>query len=134
MKNLKMHIDGFTIIEVLLALSILCICSTLIVLSLPALQKSLAISIQLEDEIGLRQVRRVLLLSDSIITTDHVLYFYYLGEDTTLELEDDKLIKRDGYVLYLDHLDKSYFSENDSCIYLNYEKENKTYKRLLVCQ
>lgn len=134
MKNSKMPInDGFTLIEALLALFIFSLTTLLISASLPVLKKSFEIRFLIEDEIGLRQIRRVLLLSDSVICDSQALYFYYLGEDASLEIDGDRVVKRNGYVIYLDDLENAHFSEKDHCIYLNYEKEAVSHSRLLVC-
>lgn len=124
---------GFTMIEALLALTILCFSFTLLSSSLPVLKSMIQIRFAIEDEIALRQLRRLLLLSEDIQMNTYDLTFWYQDNWYSLIQDKDRLIRKEGYMIYMEGLEYIEFKEKGNCIYLYYEKENNSYERLLIC-
>ena len=124
---------GFTMIEALFSLMILSFSFVLLAIGLPSLHKVTAVRYPVEEEIALRQIRRMLLLSEDIQCSGTQLDFWYQDDWFTLLLDGNRLVRVDGYLIYMENIDSLEFREKKGCIYLYYEKNQKAKERLLVC-
>ena len=130
----KLINKGFTMIEMLLSLLIISLSVSMIVNILPVLKKTSKLDNNIDFEMGFMQLREVLLLADEILFDEEELRFYYKGEDCSLIIDDNRIVKTDGYMIYLEGLEEAYFSKKGSCYYLNYEENNENKKRFLGCE
>lgn len=129
-----MNKKGFTLVEMLISFMLFSLSMSIVLGILPAYEQLLEDKQTIEEEIAFRQIRRVILLAESIIVQPDCLNFFYLKENATLEIDHDQLVKRNGYVLYFEGFENAYFKEKGSCIYFDYEKEGKAYERFLGCK
>ena len=86
---------------------------------------------EINDEIALQQLREQLLIAyDMNISADR-LSFRYKNDDFTLSLVNGMLILQPGTQIYLNDVDNLYFETEHNCIYVNYERNSKEYKRVI---
>lgn len=88
----------------------------------------------IEDEIALMQIRKMLLNSHDILFGQDELLFYTMAKDASLSFHEDRLVKQEGFVIYMENIPMAYFSLKKGCIYLNYEREETFHERFLTCQ
>ena len=129
---MKKHINnGFTLIESIFSLFIITISMSLLIQTLPIMRRILHYDLNIEEEIGIKQIQELILLGTDFIFEEDELRFYYMGEDISLEIDDDRIVKTDGYLIYLEGIEDAYFSKKGSCFYLNYDNNKK---RFLGCE
>ncbi len=122
--------NGFTLIESIFSLFIITISMSLLIQTLPIIRKIINYDLNVAEEIGIKQIQELVLLGTDFLFTEDELRFYYMGEDITLEIDDDRIVRTDGYVIYLEGIEDAYFSQKGSCFYLNYENK----KRFIGCE
>ena len=87
---------------------------------------------EINDEIALYQLREILLISYDMYISSDQLSFIYQNKDFRLSLVNNKLLLQPGTQIFLDEVDNLYFDNIDNNIYIFYEKNNKTYQRILA--
>ena len=121
-------------IEMLFSLFIFSLGMSLMILSLPLIIRIEQIDISIEDENAMHQLRQLLLLSSEIrLVNDDELNFYYLEKEAQLILENDRLVRKDGYVIYMEGIKDGFFTQKKACFYINYEKNDTRKERFLGC-
>lgn len=127
---------GFTSIEVLLSLWIVSFSMLLLSSVLPLISKLAEPDSFIQEQIGLRQLRHILLLSENISISDDSLNAWLYNEAYTLTYDRQRLIKTPGYEIMLNDLASAKFITKGECIYLIYQKKNETKnnERLLACE
>ena len=126
----KLTNKGFTLIESIFSLIIISISMSLLIQIYPILNKCVNYELNIDFEIGLKQIQECILLGTDFIFGEDELRFYYMGKDVIIKIDDDRVVRTDGYLIYLENLDDAYFSKKGSCFYLNYEDK----KRFLGCE
>lgn len=86
---------------------------------------------EINDEIALNQLRNDLLFIYDLDYFYDELRFIYKDRKCSLKMRNNKLILSPGTQIYLYDVDDLYFVINNDCIYVNYERNNKQYKRVL---
>lgn len=122
---------GFTLIEVLLACSIL---SSSIVFIVPIMKSASSLIKDnrfSDDKIQIHQIRLILACSKNIIVSKNYVTCNYLDENIELKFHRNRIVKTPGYEIILENLDQAYFSENNNCIYLHWRRNNYE-KQVLV--
>lgn len=127
---------GFTSIEVLLSLWIVSFSMLLLSSVLPTIGKLIQPDSFIQDQIGLRQLRHILLLSENIKITDDSLNGWLYNEEYTLSFDRQRLVKTPGYEIMLTDLTSADFIAKGECIYLVYQKKDsaKSCERWLTCK
>ena len=129
--TMNKHINnGFTLIETIFSLFIITISISLLIQTFPILRKISNYDLHIDEEIGIKQIQELVLLGTDFLFDESELRFYYMQEDISLEIDENRLVRTDGYVIYLEDIEDAYFSKKGSCYYLNY---NNT-KRFLGCE
>ena len=85
----------------------------------------------INDELCLYRLRRILLIAYDVETDDNVMSFIYKDSQRQLSMINGRLVMTPGYQMFLDDIDSLYFRENEGCIELVYEKDNKEYRAVL---
>lgn len=137
MNGLKPYMNkGFTSIEVLLSLWIISFSMLLLAAVLPMLESLIQKDDFVQDQIGLRQLRHILLLSEAVSAVDNTLSGMLYNEEYTLILDRRRLVKTPGYEIMLMDLSAMSFITKGECIYLQYQKNNdsKINERWLTCK
>lgn len=137
MKDLKHSMNkGFTSVEVLLSLWITSFSILLLSSILPSINKLTETDSFIQEQIGLRQLRHILLLSENISITGDSLNAWLFNEEYTLIFDRHRLVKTPGYEIMLIDLASADFITKEECFYLVYQKSNesKSKERLLACK
>ena len=86
---------------------------------------------EINDEISINQLRELLLYTYNLSYDSGNLYFRYQGSDRNLSLINDKLILQPGTQIYLSNLDYAEIVQENNCLYIEYERNSKHYKKVL---
>lgn len=130
----KVTNKGTTLIEMLISLFIIGITVSLIAGCLTLFRRIEKFDYPLEEEIAFYQLRQILSISSDIQIEPEKLTFLYKGETAYLIIENERLIRKEGYVIYLDNLKWGQFEKQLNCIYLHYERGHGEQKRFLGCK
>ena len=87
---------------------------------------------EINDEIAIYQLRELLLIAYDLRIYNDEINFTYQDKTFTLSLVNGRLLLQPGTQIYLDEVDNLYFTEASNLIYLNYEKKNKQYQKVLT--
>lgn len=126
--------QGYTLIEMLIGLQLAVILVMLASAMLYNARKMIRQNYQNEDFMALYQIRLLLVQSTQFSLIDDNLHFSYGGETHYLTFHNHRLVKRDGYEIYMQNLDDLWFEEKEGCYFLNYEREQEHKKTLLTCE
>lgn len=130
----KVTNKGTTLIEMLISLFIIGITVSLLAGCLTLFRRIEKFDYPLEEEIAFYQLRQILSISSDIQIEPEKLTFLYKGETAYLIIENERLIRKEGYVIYLDDLKWAQFVKQLNCIYLHYERGHGEQKRFLGCK
>lgn len=83
---------------------------------------------EIEDELSLYQLRRILLVSYDIYNNYNYLEFNYKDNTCYLSEINNRLVLQPGYQMFLDKIENCYFYEEENVIYVAYTKRNKEFK------
>lgn len=86
----------------------------------------------IQDEIALSQLRHILNVSTNYEVQGHALAFDYHDDRCTLEQINDHLILKPGTQIFFSRIDQASFFEQNACIYIQYERKNNHYERILI--
>lgn len=126
--------QGYTLIEMLIGLQLAVILVMLASAMLYNARKMVKQNYHNEDLMALYQIRLLLVQSTQFSLIDDNLHFSYGGENYYLTFHNYRLVKRDGYEIYMQNLDDLWFEEKEGCYFLNYEREQVHKKTLLTCK
>ena len=87
---------------------------------------------QINDEIAIYQLRELLLIAYDMHISNDEINFTYQDKTFRLSLVNGRLLLQPGTQIYLDEIDNLYFEESSGLIYINYEKNNKQYQKVLT--
>ena len=87
---------------------------------------------EINDEIAMYQLRELLLIAYDIEIDDDEINFTYQDKTFRLSLINNRLILQPGTQIYLDEVDNLYFMQSDGLIYVNYEKDDRQYQKVLI--
>lgn len=85
----------------------------------------------LNDEIGLLELRQILLISYDLKNEGDSLRFLYKNKEFELSFINNKLILKPGTQIFLSNIKDGCFKYEDGCLYVVYEKEKKVYERVI---
>lgn len=87
---------------------------------------------EINDEIAMYQLRELLLIAYDIEIDDDEINFTYQDKTFRLSLINNRLILTPGTQIFLDEVDDLYFTQSDGLIYVNYEKDDRKYQKVLI--
>lgn len=123
---------GFILIQNMIAFIITLFFIPLVTTSFRVIMKHDFISEIAQDEIALYQLRRILILSENIdITTDKLL-FEYNRESNEMVINNGHSYIRPGTQIILNNIEDGYFTSEDHLIWINYLRDDKWFKRVLI--
>ena len=88
---------------------------------------------EINDELALAQLREQMLIAYDMYVTSDQIDFIYKNKDFKLSLVNNKLLLQPGTQIYLADIDDLRFETRNGCVYVVYERNNKTYERV-ICQ
>ena len=132
---MKKHMNkGFTLLESVFSLFVITISFSLLLSALPLIKKINEFDISIEEEMALAKLRETVLYGSDIEVSPDELFFYSMEEHMYLVLERNRIVREDGYVIFMDGLEDSEFIEKGNCIFLRYERKNIQKERFLGCK
>lgn len=88
-------------------------------------------SYDLQDEIALIQLRRILAVSYDIQIDDNCLTFIYKNEQRIISEVNNNLIMQKGTIIILCDVEDVSFVINDGLLYLYYRRLDKDYEKIV---
>ncbi|MGX8851506.1 prepilin-type N-terminal cleavage/methylation domain-containing protein [Amedibacillus sp. YH-ame10] len=125
---------GFTLIEVLVSLFCISLMSVLLVGCVQIMARLSSISYESEDRIACMQLRFMLAQSKDLVIEGNTLQFLFHNKSFSLQLHNKRLVKREGYEIFLKDLDTVRFEYSQSCVYMEWSRNHETKKALLTCE
>jgi hypothetical protein len=125
--------SGFAMIEILITLMVVAAMIPITVLCIKPFENLLGFNEEIQDQIALSQLRRILLLSYEIKCDPEQITFVYQEKLRNLSCINDHLILSPGTQIFISNIDTAYFIEEGNCIYIVYERQQKQYEKIL-CQ
>lgn len=125
---------GFTLIETLLAFSLFSFCLLLLVSSVMVVNKGREQLLYNEDKIAEMQLQSIIAQGHSFQIIDNNLSFQYRMQAVSLEVYQDKLVKRPGFEIFLQAIDNGYFQQEGACIYFVYTRQETSDTITLGCE
>lgn len=125
---------GFTLLESVFSLFVITISFSLLLSALPLIKKINEFDISIEEEMALAKLRETVLYGSDIEVSPDELFFYSMEEHMYLVLERNRIVREDGYMIFMDGLEDSEFIEKGNCIFLRYERKNIQKERFLGCK
>ena len=126
--------NGFSLIESILSLFIVTLSFSLLYCVFPLLSTVSQYDVSIEEELALSKLRETILYASDIEFSESELFFYSMEKQMTLVLEKNRIVRKDGYLIYMDGLESSRFIKKGKCIYLKYERKNIHKERFLGCE
>lgn len=122
---------GFTLVEMLIACSLICVILPLLPLSIRILTQIKPVEIEYSDiEIACKQLSQELMEGYDISTTGDTFVYTKNDQSFKLYLDDRRLVKSEGFEIYLFDVDELYFTLEDF-IMIHITRGSKTYKRVI---
>ncbi len=81
-----------------------------------------------QNQMAILQLRQILALSHDIHIEDNQLKMIYGHSEIVLMQDKNRLIQRDGYVIWMEGIDDVYFKEVDDEIFIQYSYNSKRYE------
>lgn len=120
--------NGFTLIESLLGLMVSLIVSFLVMMLISTCQHLISLDTYQQDQFAILQIRQLVSLASEQEVKDGVLYLIINHEEYEMGMDENRLVRREGYEIYLENVDDVYFEQEEDSIYLLYHKEKKSYR------
>lgn len=124
---MKRH--GYTLIETMLAIMIIMTTTLLMVPMMKTIQTMYYHPRQSDDLNMIHQLRMDLCIQNHVSVTGMQLY----DDEGYYEYHQHRLVKRPGYVIYLQDIDSASFYESHGHIYLRYVRNQQDYE-VYLCE
>lgn len=125
-------VSGSALSEVLLVLLVASIMVAPVVSAMRLVPRFLSFQDDVQDEIALSQMRRILMLSYKIEAQGSTLAYTYQDREFTLSMVNGNLIIQPGTQMILPHIAHAYFESDGEVIYVVYTREDQERKAPLV--
>lgn len=120
---------GFILADLLLSLSVLMILLPITLLAVRTVSASLSFDEEVQDEIALAQMRRIILLSYDAETSGGDLRITYQGDEMRFTFLHERVILQPGTQIFISQIDSASFHNEGGILYLRYERKGKTYDK-----
>ncbi len=125
------HQTGFVLIEVLLSLFICSIVvSGLYINLIPLTHIDYQQDANYDIDILTKQLQQILATSSNIVVKENQLFFTSNQQSFVIELDQHRLVKKDGFEILLFNVDSIHF-QKDSYIKMDITRGNKTFSRII---
>lgn len=125
---------GFTLVEVLVALLCISASCLLLVQSTLLLKSLMQTRYESEDRIALSQLRLLLAAGDTYQVQGNQFFFQYQGKERYLELHNHRLVRRSGYVIYLQDIDDVSFQQDGNCYQMSWYRDTIQKSAVIACE
>lgn len=111
--------------DVVLSVMIVIMLVPALMISVAVMHDSLRFNEEVQDEVGLSQLRRILLISYDLECSSGSLQFEYQGRDCILQQVNDHLIIQPGTQIILADIDSCRFEQMGNTVLLYYERHGQ---------
>ncbi|MDO4663816.1 MAG: prepilin-type N-terminal cleavage/methylation domain-containing protein [Erysipelotrichaceae bacterium] len=118
--------NGFTLVEVLIAMILAAIIASICMLQAGVLVKGVQVKPDHQEQFAILQIRELVSLSAHAFVRDRNLVLVENGEEEVLELDQNRLVKRPGYEILMENLEDVYFEQKEQKLYLVFTKNKRT--------
>ena len=122
------RINGFTLVEALVALMASGLVAVCFVLVLEACVHMVNQDADHQEQFSILQLRQIAALSDHCKVENEWMVCSYMKSDIAVGFDANRLVKIDGYEIFMEDIDYAGFYDQDDHIYLKWEKKGKGYK------
>lgn len=122
---------GYALIEVLLTLIILTAMLPITLVCIQPFEQMLKFNQEIQDQIALSQLRRILMLSYQVSCSDSEINFTYHQHPQTVSLINNHLVISPGTQIFMTEIDGVMFFEKGKFIYIAYTRNQKEYEKIL---
>lgn len=129
---MRRRIAGFVLSQYLLTLFAGAILMTSMVLSIALGMETIGFDQEVQDEIGVSQLRRMLLVSRNMEVSGNTLLYTYQKKDYRLNMVNGNLIAQPGTQIFLVDVEGVFFYTTGEMVYLHYERKQKSYERCIA--
>lgn len=119
----KDQANGFTMIEALVALLIASILASILFVQASTAHKALQLPMDDQEQFAILQIREMVSLSRTAQAENDQLILEEHSRQETLELDKNRLVKRPGYEILMEHVDAVEFFTQNGKLYLRYTKQ-----------
>ena len=123
--------NGFTVSELLLSLVIGIFITSLCAVQSKTMLNAFRLQGDDQEQFSILQIRELVTLSKSARVQNGILYLEYQGKEEMLTQDKNRLVKKPGYEIFLENIEKVYFVQTDQAIELVWVQHAKT-KRFQV--
>ena len=123
---------GFALIEVLLSMMVLTAMIPITVLCIQPFGSMLQFDQEIQDQIALSQLRRILMLSYNVSCRSDEIDFVYQQQPRCVSLVNDHLVLSPGTQIFMTEIDHVTFLEEGKFIYIVYMRNQKEYEKILT--
>ena len=120
--------NGFTLLECLLGLLVSSIVSVLCIIFLKTCLQMVFLEPSKQNQMAILQLRMMTSISSDIRVENQSLYMVYERKEINLEYDRHRIVQKDGYVIWLEHIDEGYFYEEDQSIYLYWKMADEIHQ------
>ena len=125
---------GFALVEVLVAILTVCICTPILVSVISLMRTSLKDRTSLQDQIALVQLRRYLAVAYDIELLPSSLTFQRQHEEMRLSVVNQNLIVQPGTQMFLMDIEAALFYLEEDSVMLRYVRNHQEYEVFLCKQ
>lgn len=118
--------NGFTLVEVLIAMILAAIIASICMLQAGVLVKGVQVKPDHQEQFAILQIRELVSLSAHAFVRDRNLVLVENGEEEVLELDQNRLVKRPGYEILMENIEDVYFEQKEQKLYLVFTKNKRT--------
>lgn len=126
--------QGFTMIEMLMAMFIGSLCLILCTKLLGIIHQNPIPYDRSEDAIAIRQLQLLFAVGENYEIMDSTLYMDYEGKRIRLELTNHQLVRRSGFVVFLQDIDQIQWSKQGRCILLRWQRKRFDAQAVVGCE
>ena len=124
--------EGFTLSELLLALGTAMLCSVLLTWMVRFFVTGIRTQQYLiQDQIAVLQLRLLCAEAQDVQVSGDSLQLKRFAQDLTLEYHNGRLVRRPGYMIYLQGIDDAFFEYRGERIVMHWNREDMHYEARL---
>lgn len=126
--------NGFTMIEMLLTLLVVSLCSVLLTYLIRFVQPERINAFVAEDKTAILQLQLLMAQAKEYEVTAKEIHALYHGEWISIEIDFDRVVRRPGYEIFLQEVEDAYFYEEKGCAGLHWGRKDEEQKALIACE
>ncbi len=120
-------------LNTLLSLYVVLTCLPVVVGILTCLTNIELDYVQINNELAMYQLRRVMLIAYNLEIEEDRLNFIYHNDDYQLSLINNNLLLQPGTQIYLSDVDEIRFYVENNCLHLVYRRKDREYENIIGC-